>query len=45
MEATHTTSGAPSSRAGEASAPKAPSGGSEAAKTGEIASAAANPEV
>jgi len=45
VEAAHTTSGALSSRAGEASAPKAPSGGSEATKTGETASATANPEV
>ena len=45
MEAAHAISEASSSRAGEASAPKAPSGGSEATKTGETASATANPEV
>ena len=40
-----TTSEVPSSKAGKASTPKAPSGGAEAKKTGEAASAPANLEV
>ena len=44
-DAAYTTSGTLSSRAGEASTPKAPSGGAEATKTAEVASAPADPEV
>lgn len=44
-EAARVTSEAPSSKDGEASTPRAPSGGADAEKTGEAASASANLEV
>ena len=43
--AAHNASEVPSSKAGEASTPKAPLGGADAEKTGEAASASVNPEV
>ena len=45
LEATRKASEAPSSKAGEASTPKAPLGGADAEKLGEAAFASANPEV